>query len=118
MIIAMTLILIYFFFLFWMVTFPVVPLMSRVYISQLIKFARVLSYVDDCKSFDKCFTAKPLKQGYRYHKLRKAFSIFYRRHHELVSKFCVGLISLLHLGLSACQHRKHIRILTEFGSHN
>ena len=45
-------------------------------------------------------TAKLLKQGYRYHKLRKAFSKFYRRHYELISKFNVGLKSLLHLGLS------------------
>ena len=48
----------------------------------------------------KCLTAKLLKQGYRYHKLRKAFSKFYRRHNELVSKFNVGLKSLLHQGLS------------------
>ena len=41
-----------------------------------------------------------LKQGYRYHKLRKAFSKFYRRHYELISKFKVGLKSLLHHGLS------------------
>ena len=41
-----------------------------------------------------------LKQGYRYHKLRKAFSKFYRGHHELVSKLIVGLKSLLHQGLS------------------
>ena len=39
-------------------------------------------------------------QGYRYHKLRKAFSKFYRRHYELISKFNVGLKSLLHQGLS------------------
>ena len=45
-------------------------------------------------------TAKLLKQGYRYHKLRKAFSKFYRRHYELISKFNVGLKSLLHQGLS------------------
>ena len=32
--------------------------------------------------------------------LRKAFSKFYRRHNELVSKFIVGLKSLLHPGLS------------------
>ena len=37
---------------------------------------------------------------YRYHKLRKAFSKFYRRHYELISKFNVGLKSLLHQGLS------------------
>ena len=45
-------------------------------------------------------TAKLLKQGYRYHKFRKYFCKFYRRHHELVSKFNVRLKSLLHQGLS------------------
>ena len=35
-----------------------------------------------------------------YHKLRKAFSKFYRRHYELISKFNVRLKSLLHQGLS------------------
>ena len=41
-----------------------------------------------------------LKQGDRYRNLRKDFSKFYRRHHELVSKFNVGLKSLLRQGLS------------------
>ena len=50
-----------------------------VYISQLIRFARVCSHVDDFNTRSKCLTAKLLKQGYRYHKLRKAFSKFYRR---------------------------------------
>ena len=45
-------------------------------------------------------TAKLLNQGYRYHKLNKAFSKFYRRHSDLVSKFNVGLKSLLQQGLS------------------
>ena len=71
-----------------------------VYISQLIIFARVCSHVDDFNTRNKCLTAKLLKQGYRYHKLRKAFSKFYRRHYELISKFNVGLQSLLHQGLS------------------
>ena len=62
-----------------------------VYISQLIRFARVCSHVDDFNTRNKCLTAKLLKQGYRYHKLRKAFSKFYRRHYELISKFNVGL---------------------------
>ena len=31
------------------------------------------------------------KQGYRYHKLRKTFSKFYRRYYDLISKFQVGL---------------------------
>ena len=48
----------------------------------------------------KNLTAKLLQQGYRYHKLRKAFSKFYRRHFELVSKYNTGLRSLLQQGLS------------------
>ena len=71
-----------------------------VYISQLIRFARVCSHVDDFNTRNKCLTAKLLKQGYRYHKLRKAFFKFYRRHYELISKFNVELKSLLNQGLS------------------
>ena len=74
-----------------------------VYISQLIRFGRVCSHVDDFNTRYKCLTAKLLKQGYRYHKLRKVFllfSKFYCRHYELISKFNVGLKSLLHEGLS------------------
>ena len=55
-----------------------------VYISQLIRFARVCSHVDDFNTRNKCLTAKLLIQGYR-DKLRKAFSKFYRRHYELIS---------------------------------
>ena len=39
-----------------------------VYISQLIRFARVCSHVDDFNTRNKCSSAKLLKQGYRYHK--------------------------------------------------
>ena len=92
-----------------------------VYISQLIKFARVCSPVDDFNTRNKCFTAKLLKQGYRYHKLRKAFSKFYRRHYELIYKFNVGLKSLLHQGLSEPEFYgdlvykfKKIRGMTDF----
>ena len=49
---------------------------------------------------NKSLIAKLLQQGYRYHKLRKTFSKFYRRHYELVSKFSVGLKTLLQQGLS------------------
>ena len=69
------------------------------YISQLMKFARVCSHVVT-NTRKKCLTAKRLKQGYLYHKVRQAFSKFYRGHKELVSKFNVGLNSLLHQGLS------------------
>ena len=71
-----------------------------VYISQLIRFARASSHVADFNARNKILTAKLLHQGYRYHKLRKTFSKFYRRHYELVSKFNVGLKPLLHQGLS------------------
>ena len=71
-----------------------------VYISQLIRFARASSYVADFNTRDKLLTQKLLKQGYRYHKLHKTFSKFYRRYYDLISKFQVGLKSLLHQGLS------------------
>ena len=70
-----------------------------VYISQLIRFARVSSHVADFNARNKGLTAKLLQQGYRYHKLRKTFSNLYRRHYDLVSKFNVGLKTLLHQGL-------------------
>ena len=58
------------------------------------------SHVTDFNTRNKLLTAKLLNQGYRYHKLRKAFSKFYRRHSDLVSKFNVELKSLLQQGLS------------------
>ena len=57
-----------------------------VYISQLFRFARASSNVSDFSCRNKALTAKLLKQVYRYHKLRKAVSKFYRRHSELVEK--------------------------------
>ena len=71
-----------------------------VYISQLIRFARASSYVTDFNTRNKLLTQKLLKQGYRYHKLIKTFSKFYRRYYDLISKFQVGLKSLLRQGLS------------------
>ena len=68
-------------------------------IKKILFFFSGFSHVDDFNTRNKCLTAKLLKQGYRYHKLRKAFSKFYRRHYELISKFNVGLKSLLHQGL-------------------
>ena len=71
-----------------------------VYISQLIRFARVSSHVVDFNTRNKVLTAKLFRQGYRYHKIRKAFSKFYRRHFDIVSKYNVGLKTLLLEGLS------------------
>ena len=77
------------------------PTSYGVYISQLIRFAEVSTYVTDFNACNKILTAKLLHQGYRYHKVRKTFfPNFYRRHYELVSKFKVGLKSHLQQGLS------------------
>ena len=72
----------------------------RVYISQLIRFARVCNHVASVNARNKCLTAKLLQQGYRYHKLRKTFSKFYRSYYELISKFNIELKTLLREGLS------------------
>ena len=69
-------------------------------VSRLVRFAWVSGRVIGFGARNKGLTAKLLQQGYRYHKLRKTFSKFYRRHYELVSKFNVGLRALLHQGLS------------------
>ena len=50
----------------------------------------------DDNARNKSLTAKLLQQGYRYHKRRKTFSKFYRRHYELISKFNVGLKTFLY----------------------
>ena len=58
------------------------------------------SNVDDLNNRNLFLTAKLLKQGYRYHKIRKAFSKFYHRHSELIVKYNIGLKTLLQLGIS------------------
>ena len=45
-----------------------------VYISHLIRFARVSSHVTDLNALNKILTGKLFHQGYRYHKFRKTFS--------------------------------------------
>ena len=62
-----------------------------VYILHFIRFVSVCNHVADFNARNKCLIAKLLQQGYRYHKLRKTFSKFYRRHYELISRFNVGL---------------------------
>ena len=58
------------------------------------------SNVDDFNNRNLFLTAKLLKQGYRYHKIRKAFSKFYHRHLELIVKYNIGLKTLLQQGIS------------------
>ena len=55
-----------------------------VYISQLIRFARSSRHVDDFSTRTKVLTAKLLRQGIKF---CKAFSKFYLRHFDIVSKY-------------------------------
>ena len=64
-----------------------------VYISQLIRFARASSNLNDFNYRNKALNAKLLRQGYRYFKIRKAFSKFYRRH----SALCFSVLLVLWL---------------------
>ena len=71
-----------------------------VYISQLIRFARASSNLNDFNYRNKALTAKLLSQGYCYFKVRKVFSKFYRRHSALLEKYSVSLKTLLQQGIS------------------
>ena len=51
-----------------------------VYISQVIRFVRASSNLSDFNCRNEALTSKLFRQGYRYFKLHKAFSKFYRRH--------------------------------------
>ena len=80
---------------------PAKPQISlRLLTEHHLEFLSLISYVADFNTRNKLLTQKLLKQGYRYHKLRKTFSKFYRRCYDLISKFQVGLKSLLRQGLS------------------
>ena len=69
---------------------------SMVYIFR----ARVCSNVDDYNNRNLFLTAKLLKQGYRYHKIQKAFSKFYYMHSELIVKYNIRLKTPLQQGIS------------------
>ena len=71
-----------------------------VYISQLIRFTKVCSNVDEFNNRNIILTAKLLKQGYIYHTIRKAFSKFCHRHSHLIVKYNIGLKTLLQQGIS------------------
>ena len=71
-----------------------------VYISQLIRFARASSNLNDFNYRNKALTVKLHRQGYRYFKLRKAFSKFYCRHSALLEKYSFSLKTLLQQGIS------------------
>ena len=58
------------------------------------------SYVDDFNNRNLFLSAKLLRQGYRYHKIRKVFSKFYYRHSEFIVKYNIGFKTLLQQGIS------------------
>ena len=64
-----------------------------------IRFPRASSNLNDFNYRNKALTAK-LRQGYRYFKLRKAFSKFYRRHSALLEKYSISPKTLLQQGIS------------------
>ena len=63
----------------------------------LLEFALLLVNFNNRNLF---LTAKLLKQGYRYHKIQKAFYKFHHRHSELIVKYNIGLKTLLQQGIS------------------
>ena len=79
-----------------------------VYISQHIRYARASSHIAAFITCNKLLSQKLVKQGYLYHKLRNNFSKIYRRYYDLISKFQVGLKSLLRQGLSEPEFYGHL----------
>ena len=83
-------------FVFIIVHFPILDsAVSRaapygVYISQVIHFARATNHVSDFNNQNKILIANPIKQWYRYHKLRTAVFKLYRRYSELMFKYNIG----------------------------
>ena len=82
-----------------MVMFLILHPMESISLNSFVLLEHLI-YVADFNTCNKLLTQKLLKQGYWYHKLRKTFSKFYRRYYDLISKFQVGLKSLLRQGFS------------------
>ena len=79
--------------------------------SQLIRFARVCNHVTDFNARNKClpnFCSRPIGN-----KLRKTF---YHRHYELISKFNLGLKTLLREGPSELEFY-HGDLVNKFQKH-
>ena len=65
------------------------PMRSWTLLSQ---FLRV--FISTLDTRNRVLKAEFLTKGCRYNKIRKAFSNFYRRHFDIVSKYNVGLKTL------------------------
>ena len=75
-----------------------------VYISRLVStsFARACSKVSDFSYRNQVINDKLLKQGLRYHKLRRTFTKFYRQNEFLLDKYNTTLKLLLNAGIFTC----------------
>ena len=71
-----------------------------VYISQLVRFARVCSNVKDFNERNLTITSKLLQQGYRFHKILITFRKFFKRYKELIEKYGVTCKKLVIDGIS------------------
>ena len=74
--------------------------MVYIFLSLFVLRECVLMLMTSTTNRNLFLTAKLLKHGYRYHKVRKAFSKFYHRHSELIVKYNIGLKTLLQQGMS------------------
>ena len=81
---------------------PGVPHMGYTYLNLLDspELLQILVTLTDFNCRNKALTAKLLRPNYRYFKLRKAFSKFYRRQSALIEKYSVSLKTLLQQGIS------------------
>ena len=72
--------------------FPLLMVMSLPHPPMVYIFhSLVCFHVSVFNNRTQFLTAKLLNQGYRYHKLPKVFSKFYRIHSELIVKYNIGL---------------------------
>ena len=78
---------------FLMEMFLAIYPMESIYLNSFVLLEH-LAFFADFNTCNKLLTQKLLKQGYRYHKIRKTFSKFYRGYYDLISKFQIGLINL------------------------
>ena len=85
---------------FKMVMFLALHPMESISLNSFVLLEHIAMHDADLNTRNKLLTQKLLKQGYRYHKLRKTSSKFYRQYYDLISRFQIGLESLLLQGLS------------------
>ena len=67
---------------------------AYVYISQLVRYARICSRNDDFIYRHRRLSLKLQQQGYKYQQLMKSFHKFYRSHSDELKKFGTTLMEL------------------------